>query len=202
MNASQKALGIRLQLRLVFRGYHSVDAGRTTLAPQPVGLLHPFQIDDVTQRVQPYARSSPRQFRYLLPFRVQVCRVQCPLPCFPSTALFYGVSLLSNGSHRSGSPPSPLLRRRYAILHCMPVTYDFASGFRASLPCFVPRLRAPVRPEAVFPGQGHFHAGFPHSGFPTRTIQDFSGSLAVHPMPLCLAPRPRPNPVILALAFA
>jgi|HubBroStandDraft_6_1064221.scaffolds.fasta_scaffold377036_1 hypothetical protein len=103
---------------------------------------------------------------------------------FPSTALFYGVSLLSNGSHRSGSPPSPILRRRYAILHCMPVTYDFASGFRAFLPCFVPRLRAPVRPEAVFPGQGHFHAGFPHSGFPTRTIQDFSGSLAIHPMPL------------------
>jgi hypothetical protein len=35
-----------------------------------------------------------------------------------------------------------------------------------------------------FPGQGHFDAGFPHSGFPTRTTQDFSGSLAIHPMPL------------------
>jgi hypothetical protein len=64
-------------------------------------------------------------------------------------------------SHRSGSASSPILRRRYAILHCTPVTYDFASGFRASLPCFVHRLRAPIRPEAVFLGQGHFDAGFP-----------------------------------------
>lgn len=48
--------------------------------------------------------------------------------------------------------------------------------------CFVHRLRALVRPEAVFPGQGHFNAGFPYSGFLTRTTQDFSGSLAIHPM--------------------
>ncbi len=112
------------------------------------------------------------------------------------------VSLLSNGSLRAGSPPSPILRRRYAILHCIPVAYGFASGFRASLPCFVFPLRAPGRPEAVFSGQGHFHAGFPHSGFPTRTTQDFSGSLAIHPMPLPCSTTPaefrHPHP----LAFA
>ena len=138
----------------------------------------------MAQRIQGHARLSPHQFRYLLPFRVQVCRVQCPLPCFPSTALFHDVSLFSSGSHRSGSPPSPILRRRYAILLCVPVTYGFASGFRATLTRFVDRLRAPVRPEAVFSGRGHFDAGFPHSGFPTRTEQDFSGSLLIHSIPL------------------
>ena len=172
------------KVRFVFRSYDSIDAGRTTLAGQPISLPHPFQIDDVTQRVQRHTRSFPRQFRYLLPFRVQVCRVQCPLPCFPSTVLFCDVSLLSTGSLRSGSPTSPILRRRYAILHCMPVAYGFASGFHASLSRFVYRLRAPVRPEAVFSGQGHFDAGVPHSGFPARTAQDFSGSLAIHPLPL------------------
>ena len=120
----------------------------------------------MVQRVQGHARPFPRQFRYLLPFRVQVCRVQSPLPCFPSTVLFHGVSLLSTGFHRSGSPPSPILRRRYAILHCTPVAYDFAARF----PRFPPSLRAlacalPSGPEAVRSGQGHFAAGVPHSGF-------------------------------------
>src|ERR1700679_155045 len=164
-NAPKKALQVRFKVRFVFRSHDSIDAGRTTLAGQPISLPHPFQVDDMTQRVQDYTRPVPRQFRYLLPFRVQVCRVQCPLPCFPSTVLFYGVSLLSAGSHRSGSPASPILRRRYAILHCTPVAYGFASSFRASLTRFVDRLRAPVRPEVVFSGQGHFDAGVPHSGF-------------------------------------
>ena len=125
-------------------------------------LPHPFQVDDVTQRVQCHTGPVPRQLCYLLPFRVQVCRVQCPLPCFPSTVLFCDVSLLSTGSHRSGSPASPILRRRYAILHCIPVAYGFASSSRVSLSRFVYRLRAPVRPEEVFSG---FDAGVPHSGF-------------------------------------
>ena len=175
---------VPLKVRFIFRSNDSIDAGRTTLAGQPISLPHPFQVDDMTQRVQHYTRPVPRQFRYLLPFRVQVCRVQCPLPCSPSTVLFCDVSLLSAGSLRSGSPTSLILRRRYAILHCIPVAYGFASGFHASLTRFVYRLRAPVRPEAVFSGQGHFDAGVPHSGFSARTAQDFSGSQAIHPAPL------------------
>ncbi len=86
---------------------------------------------------------------------------------FPlSSSLHHGVSLLSTGSHRPGSPPSPILRRRYAILSRTPVAYDFA--FR--LPRFPPSFRAlacalPVKPEAVRQGQGRFDAGDPHSGF-------------------------------------
>lgn len=86
---------------------------------------------------------------------------------FPvNSSLHHGVSLLSTGSHRSGSPPSPILRRRYAILRRIPVAYDFA--FR--LPRFPPSFRAlacalRVGPEAARRGQGHFAAGNPHSGF-------------------------------------
>ncbi len=90
---------------------------------------------------------------------------------FPSTALSHGASLLSSGSHRSGSPPSPILRRRYAILNCIPVAYGFASrlprlhGFRA----FAYALPSDWRRS--FPGQGQFRCRLPHSGFPTRTTQ-------------------------------
>jgi hypothetical protein len=86
---------------------------------------------------------------------------------FPvNSSLHHGVSLLSVGFHRSGSPPSPILRRRYAILSRIPVAYDFA--FR--LPRFPLLFRAlacalPVGSEAVRTGQGHFAAGVPHSGF-------------------------------------
>jgi hypothetical protein len=183
-NASKKTYQVSFKVGFVFRSDDSVDAGRTTLAGQPIGFPHPFLIDDVAQRVQRHTRPVPRQFRYLLPFRVQVCRVQCPLPCCPSTVLFCDVSLLSAGSLRSGSPTSPILRRRYAILLCILVAYGFASSSRASLPRFVYRSRAPVGPEAVLSGQGHFDAGVPHSGFPARTAQDFSGSQALHPVPL------------------
>ena len=116
---------------------------------------------------------------------LQVGRVQSPLPCFPSTVLFPGVSLFSSGSHRSGSPPSQILRRRCAILDCTLVAYDFA--FRLPpLPSLIScsRSRAPVGPEVVLSGQGHFAAGVPHSGFSTRTTQNFSGSLLIHSIPL------------------
>jgi hypothetical protein len=159
--------------------YVTVDQCRAhTLARQPISLVHPFQIDTWLNEYRATLGLLFASSAICLPFRVQVCKVQCPLPCFPSTALFYGISLLSTGPIDQVSQCSPILQRRYAILHCMPVTYDFAPGFRASLPCFVPRFRAPVRPETVFPDQGH-------------------------PMPAsipCLrhAPRPRPNPDILA----
>lgn len=105
---------------------------------------------------------------------------------FPvNSSLHHGVSLLSAGSHRSGSPPSPILSEtlRHPALHTGPLWFRCPAP---ALPSFAlcSRSRAPVRPEAVFSGQGHFVAGVPYSGFPTRTTQDFSGSLPVHPTPM------------------
>jgi hypothetical protein len=59
-NAPKKTLQVRFRVRFVFRSHDSIDAGRTTLAGQPIGLLHPFLVDDVTQRVQRYTGPVPR----------------------------------------------------------------------------------------------------------------------------------------------
>src|SRR4051812_16887392 len=69
-------------------GSYPIDARSTVLAGQPIGLLHPVQIDDVVQRAESYPRFRPRQFGYPLPVRGQVCRAQSPLPCFASTVLY------------------------------------------------------------------------------------------------------------------
>ena len=50
LDALQQVQKIGLKVRFVVGRCHSVDAGRTILARQPVGFLHPFQIDDVMQR--------------------------------------------------------------------------------------------------------------------------------------------------------
>lgn len=105
---------------------------------------------------------------------------------FPvNSSLHHGVSLLSAGSHRSGSPPSPILRRRYAILNCIPVAY----GFAARLPRFPPSLRAfaralPSDRRRSFRARGISMPASPVPALPTRTTQDFSGSLPVHPIPM------------------
>ena len=51
-DALQEIQQVGLQVPLVFRRRHAVDAGRPILARQPVGLLHPLQVDDVVQREQ------------------------------------------------------------------------------------------------------------------------------------------------------
>jgi hypothetical protein len=154
----------------------------------------------MVQRVQSHARPFPRQFRYLPPFRVQVCRVQSPLPCFPSTVLFHGVSLFSSGSHRSGSPPSPILRRRYAILHCMPVAY----GFAARLPRFPPSLRAfacalPSGRRRSFWARGISLPASPIPAFPRG--QHRTSQVPCRSIPhLCRVPRLRPDRDALAMS--
>ena len=114
------------------------------MAPQPLAQVAVL-FGDAQMQVMPATSTEPRRASSLpVPLSaafsctgLQVGRVQSPLPCFPSTVLFPGVSLFSSGSHRSGSPPSQILRRRYAILNCIPVAYGFASrlprlhGFRA-----------------------------------------------------------------------
>jgi len=105
---------------------------------------------------------------------------------FPvNSSLHHGVSLLSTGSHRSGSPPSPILRRRYAILNRIPVAYDFA--FR--LPRFPPSFRAlacalPSDRRRSERARGTSLPATPIPAFSTRTTQDFSGSLPVPPTPM------------------
>ena len=78
---------IGLQVRLVDRCRDAVDAGRTILACQPVGLFHPVHVDDVVQRMQRHSAPQPRQVGYPLSCCGQVRGVQCPLPCFRSTVL-------------------------------------------------------------------------------------------------------------------
>src|ERR1700730_12473042 len=73
-------------LRIVCR-HHTVDAGGTILAGEPVGFLHPFQVDDVVQGGQSHPSFRSCQFSYPPPFRGQVCETQSSLPCFPSAVL-------------------------------------------------------------------------------------------------------------------
>lgn len=61
------------------------------------------------QREQRLAALASRQFGYPLPFRGQVCRVQRPLPCFPSMGL-HSRRLPSLGRVSMGSIPR---RQRY-----------------------------------------------------------------------------------------
>ena len=87
LDALQEVQQIGLQVRLVVRRRHTVDAGRSILARQPIRLLHPFQVDDMVQRGQRCPRLRPRQIGYPLSFRGQVCGAQGLLPCFLATVL-------------------------------------------------------------------------------------------------------------------
>jgi len=60
---------IGLRVRLIVRRGHSVDARRPILAGLQIGLPHPFEVDNVVERVQHLSRLSPRQFDYPVPFR-------------------------------------------------------------------------------------------------------------------------------------
>ena len=86
-DALQEVRKIGLQVLRVLRRRHTVDAGSTILAGEPVGFLHPFQIDDVVQRGQCHPAFRSCQFSYPLSFRGQVCETQSSLPCFPSAVL-------------------------------------------------------------------------------------------------------------------
>src|SRR5215510_179325 len=78
---------VGLQVLRVLRRRHTIDAGSTILAGEPVGFLHPFQIENVVQRGQSHPPFRSCQFSYPLSFRRQVCETQSSLPCCPSAVL-------------------------------------------------------------------------------------------------------------------
>src|SRR5215510_3165157 len=87
LDALQEVRKIGLQVLRILCRCHTIDAGSTILAGEPVGFPHPFQVEDVVQRGQCHPAFGSRQFSYPLPFRGQVCKAQGPLPCFPSAVL-------------------------------------------------------------------------------------------------------------------
>src|SRR3981189_394291 len=52
-DARQEVLKIGLQICLVIRRRHTVDARRAILARQAISLVHPFEVDQMMQRGQP-----------------------------------------------------------------------------------------------------------------------------------------------------
>src|SRR5208337_179158 len=87
LDALQERQKVGLQVRLVLRRPHTVDARCSILARQPVRLSRPFQVDDMMKRGQSCPRLRPRQLGYPLSFRGQVRGAQGLLPCFPATVL-------------------------------------------------------------------------------------------------------------------
>jgi hypothetical protein len=187
LDALQEVRKIGLEvLRIVFR-HHTVDTGSTILAGEPIGLLHPFHVDDVVQRGQSHPSFRSCQFSYPLSFRAQVCEAQSSLPCCPSAVL---------SSRRPPSlgwvPVSPVPQRRQyyegaTTSHpASPVTYLFRfrgprdpSLLRAR--CCQrsradggsDRARTIVQPAVLFAGS-----------LSRGREWDLSGSQATHPVPL------------------
>ena len=103
-DATEEVHEIDLQVALVFVRRHTVDAGRTILAGERVGLQHPFHVDDVVQQAQRFARLAPRQFGYPPSFRGQVCRAHVPSHVSRRWFSSRGASLPSFGSWRAQFP--------------------------------------------------------------------------------------------------
>ena len=74
---------IGLQILLIIRARHTVNARRTVLAGAPIRLDHPFDVDQVMQRREHPFGVLPRLFGYPLLFRVRVCGTQRFPPTFP-----------------------------------------------------------------------------------------------------------------------
>ena len=181
-----------LQVGLVVRRRHAVDPRRAILARQPVGLGHPFQVDDVVQRGEDPVRLLPRQFGYPSSFRGQVRGTQCSLPCFASMGL---VARRPPFLRRVPARPVPRLPRYYEAAttsrRACPSAYGFASGFR-TFPALRARRgapdgrRVPVGPGALFSRRSR--AGS------SRTGANGTSQAPWSPIPrLCRAPRPRSN---------
>ena len=122
LDAIEEVQEFGLQVHLIVCRRDAVDAGSTILAGQPIGLLHPVQIDDVVERGQRRPPFRPRQIGYPLSVRRQVCGVQSPLPCFTSMGL------------SSWRPPS------------------LAGSRRARFPVFIGTMKALRLPVRAIPG--------------------------------------------------
>src|SRR5580704_876595 len=68
-DALQEAPKVGLEVCLIILRSHAVDARCPILAGSYVGFSHPFEVDDMVQRVQHRSRLLPRQFDYPMPFR-------------------------------------------------------------------------------------------------------------------------------------
>src|SRR5208337_484007 len=203
LDALQESRKVGLQVRLVLRRRHSVDASCSILARQPVRLSHPFQIHDMVKRGQSCPRLRPRQFGYPLSFRGQVRGAQGLLPCFPATALIpwrppslvrVPVSPVPRGQrYYEGATTSRL--RIPGRLSVSPPGSARSSALRARLGGAPGWLEDPSRP-------GIWSAGRPFAG--TLSLgrkRDLTGSQAVHPMPLPRSKTPA-GPTILTLTVS
>ena len=148
------------------------------------------------QREQRLAALASRQFGYPLPFRGQVCRVQRPLPCFPSMVL-HSRRLPSLGRVSMGSIPRPpaVLRRRY----------DSPLRMALTLMVFAPALHADLlvraSPKRSRPAGEAARARTVGSlGRPLCRVARRVGEYGVSQVPwrsfpcLCQAPGPRSDP--------
>jgi hypothetical protein len=194
---SQEVQKIGFQVYRIVRGPYVVDSRSTILAGEPIGVLHPFQIDDVVQRGERHSSFRSCQFSYPLSFRGQVCESQGPLPCFPPTALssWHPPSL-----GESGSPTSQVVLRCYDFPSRM-LGHLFVSLPRPTLPSSVRVSRlalALLEGQRVPSGPGRCSTGDPIAGLLSR------GRERDLPVPrrsvpcLCLVPGPRPNRRCLA----
>jgi hypothetical protein len=184
-DAVQKVQQIGLQDRLIVGRRHSVDPGRRILGGQPIGLLHPVQIDDVVQREQHSLVS--RQFGYPLPFRGQVRRVQGPLLCFPSMALS---TRRPPSLHRVPASPVPRLQRYYEVATTSRIRIPgrLCCSLPGSMPPlvhFVSRLRAPAGPGGFRQARGFVQPASQRRCLCQHgRIQDLIGSKAIRSIPL------------------
>jgi hypothetical protein len=153
----------------------------------------------MVQRVQRFSAPPPRQVGYPLSFGGQVRRVQCPLPCFRSTALSpWRLPSL----HRVPVSPVPRFHRYYegATTSCARIPGPLWIRLRAPrappCSCSPRRSRGGGRPlpglESLvsrFPLSGNLHVG-------THGISQVSWRSIPY---LCPALRPRPDRQDLAL---
>jgi hypothetical protein len=191
LDAIEEVTKIGLQVRLIDRRRDTVDAGSPILAGQPVGLLHPVQIDDMVQRVQRLSVPSPRQFGYPLSFGGQVRRVQCPLPCFRPAVLS---ARRLPSLDRVPASPVPRLQRYYEGATTSRVRLPGPLWIRFQAPRAPPCSCSPWRSrsgEGPLSGPGTLVSRSPPLRRPARGhARDLSGFLALHPTPLPGSPTP------------
>jgi hypothetical protein len=194
LDALQEVQQLGLQVRLVIRRCHTVDAGRSILARQPIRLSHPFQVDDLVQRGQRCPRLRSRQFRYPLSFRGQVCGAQGLLPCFLATVLIpwrlpslarVPVSPVPRGQQYDEGATTSRLRIPGHLFVSLPRSTR-SSVVRARFGSAPGRVEDPIQARALVQ---------PAAQVPACSRMDASGISQVPRRSIpCLCPGPRPRP--------
>src|SRR5262245_33817529 len=187
LDALQEMRKIGLQVLRILCRRHTVDAGGTILAGEPVGFPHPFQIDDMVQRGQSHPAFRSCQFSYPLSFCGQVYEPQSSLLCPVSGSLRAAPPFPRSGPGESSSPTSQVVLRCYDFPLTQPRSLIwFASGAHAIPPCFVLAAasapgRVEVPPQAgIMVQPAILRAG----AFSRGRKWDLSGFQATRPVPL------------------